>query len=151
VALPLQRYIDVPVFIAANIVVDIEPLLVMIYGFDYPLHGYVHTFIFGGLAGVLFGCAMFPFRKIIGRAMTLAGLPYSTSLVKLAVSGMLGAWIHILFDAPLYSDIRPFYPVPANPFYGIVPAAAVYGICALLLLISLFIYLMMLYLRKETS
>ena len=34
-----------PTFILANVVLDIEPLLVLIMGLNYPLHGYLHTFI----------------------------------------------------------------------------------------------------------
>jgi hypothetical protein len=148
VALPLQRYIDVPIFIGANVAIDIEPLLVMVYRFDYPLHGYCHTLLFGSLVGLMLGLIAFPFRKFIGKAMSLLRLPYSTTLLKMAVSGMLGAWMHILFDMPLYRDIKPFYPLSANPLYGIVSAKAVYGTCALLFLPALVIYLYMVCVRR---
>lgn len=148
VALPLQRYIDVPLFVGANVAIDIEPLLVMVYGFDYPLHGYCHTFLFGSLVGLLLGPIAFPFRKRIGRVMSQLRLPYSTNLLKMAISGILGAWMHILFDMPLYQDIKPFYPLSANPLYDIVSAKAVYGTCALLFLPALVIYLYMVFVRR---
>jgi len=148
VALPLQRYIDVPIFVGANVAIDIEPLLVMMYGFDYPLHGYCHTFLFGSLVGLLLGLIAFPFRKPIGKAMSLLRLPYSTTLLRMAVSGVLGAWMHILFDMPPYQDIKPFYPLSANPLYGIVSTKAVYGTCALLFLPALVIYLYMVFVRR---
>jgi hypothetical protein len=37
VALPLRRWIDVPVFIGANVVIDIEPLLVRLFRLNIPL------------------------------------------------------------------------------------------------------------------
>jgi hypothetical protein len=147
VALPLQRYIDVPIFVGVNVAIDIEPLLVMVYGFDYPLHGYCHTLLCGSLVGILLGLIAFPFRKVIRKIMSLLRLPYSINLLKMAISGMLGAWMHILFDMPLYQDIKPFYPLAANPLYGIVSAKAVYGTCALLFLPALLIYLYMVLIR----
>lgn len=151
VALPLQRYIDVPIFIGANVAIDSEPLLVMMYGFDYPLHGYCHTFLFGGLVGLLLGLSTFPFRKIIGKAMLLLRLPYASSPMKMAVSGMTGAWLHILFDMPLYQDIKPFYPLSANPLYGIVTVKPVYGTCAFLIVPALAIYVYMVFVRSRRS
>ena len=53
--LPLRRYLHVPTFLAASVVVDVEPLLVLVLGLDYPLHGYLHTFLFASLTGLLLG------------------------------------------------------------------------------------------------
>ncbi len=69
VALPLRKYIDIPVFIGANIVVDVEPLLVMAFNLNYPLHGYCHTFLVGGLLGLAWGVAVDPFRSFIEKMM----------------------------------------------------------------------------------
>jgi membrane-bound metal-dependent hydrolase YbcI (DUF457 family) len=151
VALPLQRYIDVLLFVGANVAIDIEPLLVMVYGFNYPLHGYCHTFLFGSMVGLLLGLFSFPFRKFIGKVMALLRLPYSTNLLKMAMSGMLGAWMHVLFDMPLYQDIKPFYPLSANPLYGIASAKAVYGTCTLLFLPAMVIYWYMVLVKKREA
>jgi membrane-bound metal-dependent hydrolase YbcI (DUF457 family) len=59
----------------------------------------------------------------------------------MALSGILGAWLHILFDAPLYQDIKPFYPLSVNPFLDIVSMKAVYITSALFFLPALIIYL----------
>ena len=50
--------------------------------------------------------------------MSILRLPYTPTYVRMALSGVLGAWLHVLFDAPLYSDMKPFYPLQANPLYG---------------------------------
>jgi hypothetical protein len=151
VSLPLQRHIDVPVFLASNIAVDIEPLLVMLYGLDYPLHGYCHTFLIGGFIGIFWGLILFPFRRAIGKAMSLFRLPYSSTLSKMFFSGILGAWLHILFDAPLYQDIRPFYPLSANPLLDIVSMKVIYWVCALLFLPASVIYLSIVFSRKAKT
>ena len=53
VGLALRRWLDVPVFVLANVVVDLEPLVVVLFGLDYPLHGYVHTFLGGTVVALL--------------------------------------------------------------------------------------------------
>ena len=50
IAFPLRGKIDIPVFILANVAIGIEPLTVMILNLSYPLHGYAHSFLGGGLA-----------------------------------------------------------------------------------------------------
>ncbi len=88
VALPLRKYTDFPVFIGANIIVDIEPLLVMTFNLNYPLHCYCHTFLIGGLLGLAWGVATYPFRGFIEKMMTVLSLPYSPSRWKMAVHGL---------------------------------------------------------------
>lgn len=40
---PLREYIHAPTLILANVVLDIEPLIMLITGLSYPLYGYLHT------------------------------------------------------------------------------------------------------------
>jgi len=148
VALPLRKYIDVPVFIGANIIVDVEPLLVMTFNLDYPLHGYCHTFLIGGLLGFTWGVVAHPFRGHIRKVMTLLRLPYSTSLWKMAVSGMLGVWLHVLFDAPIYYEMKPLYPLGWNPFLGTPETGTVYMVSALCFVPALVMYYVMV-VRRE--
>ncbi len=137
----MRRYIDVPVFLAANVVVDIEPLLVILFSFDYPFHGYCHTLFIGGLIGIFFGCAAYPFRALIRTGMSEIHLRYSTTLPKMAISGMLGVWLHILFDAVMHSDTTPFYPLsPVNPLFGIISASNLETVCTLFFLPAVGLY-----------
>ncbi len=46
VGLPLRRMIHAPTLILASIVLDLEPIAVILLGLDYPLHGFMHTLIF---------------------------------------------------------------------------------------------------------
>jgi len=140
VALPLQRYIDLPVFITANIAVDIEPLAVMILQPNYPLHGYCHTFLVGGIVGMLWGALAFPFRSQIAKAMTDIHLSYSSGIGKMLLSGLLGVWLHVVFDAVLYDEMKPFYPLGANPFLGIMSEWMVYLICGLCFIPAVALY-----------
>jgi len=140
VALPLQRYIDLPVFVTANIAVDIEPLMVMLLQPNYPLHGYCHTFLVGGIVGLLWGALAYPFRNQITRVMTDLHLPYSAGIWKMLLSGILGVWLHVVFDAVLYREMKPFYPLAANPFLGIVSEWMVYLICGVCFIPAVVMY-----------
>ncbi len=143
VALPLRRYIDLPVFIGANIVIDVEPLLVMIFNLNYPLHGYCHTFLIGGLLGLAWGATAYPFRGFIGKAMQAFRFSYTPSFWKMAISGLLGVWLHILFDAPLYYEMKPFYPSGVNPFLNLLEMETVYTISLLCFFPALMMYYVM--------
>ena len=44
-------------------------------------------------------------------------------------AGVLGTLLHVLLDSPLYDDIRPFYPLTANPLYNPALSSEVYGVC----------------------
>lgn len=132
VALPFQKKLDVPVFILSNIFVDIEPLLVILFNLNYPLHGYAHTFLGSFIIGSLWGCIAFTLRKPLSKAMNFFKLSYAPSLGISVLSGALGGCLHVLFDAPIYADIKPFYPLNINPLYGLISISMMYMLCTLL-------------------
>ncbi|MBN1794958.1 MAG: hydrolase [Candidatus Omnitrophica bacterium] len=140
VALPLQRKLDVPTFILANIIIDIEPLLVMLFNVHYPVHGYVHTFIGSFIVGSLWGGMAYALRQPLGRLMRFLRLPYSPSLKADILSGAAGGCLHVLCDAPIYTDIQPFYPLKINPLYGLVSAAMMYRLCILFFIPAAILY-----------
>ena len=45
VSLALYRRLDIPVFLGANVAIDIEPLLVMTHNLNYPLHAFCLTLL----------------------------------------------------------------------------------------------------------
>ena len=63
--LPLRKYIHAPTFIVANVAVDIEPFLVFLLRLNYPLHGYLHTFLSAFFFGLAIGFAMFYLEKFL--------------------------------------------------------------------------------------
>jgi hypothetical protein len=129
--LPLRKYLHVPTFLVANILVDVEPFLVLSLGLDYPLHGYLHTFIVAFILGLALGYAMFLLERI-SRSLYKTLLLESNATPKLKsfiVAGALGTMLHVLLDSPLYEDIRPFYPLLANPLYHSASSSEVYIFC----------------------
>jgi membrane-bound metal-dependent hydrolase YbcI (DUF457 family) len=126
----------------ANVIVDVEPFLVLFQGLNYPLHGYVHTFIVAFCLGLALGLVMFFSERVMRpfyRKFLL--VPESTLGVKsFVVAGVLGTMLHVLLDSPLYSYIKPFYPAMTNPLYASFPAAGIYGFCVLMGVLGVLFY-----------
>lgn len=141
VALLINKKINILVFILANVIIDIEPLLVMVFNSSYPLHGYAHTFVGASILGGIWGLISYRFKNIFEKFMKLLKLPFGFSMKQYIISGVTGALIHVLFDAPLYLDIQPFYPLIANPLYGLISNLLMYKICTLLFVPAMILYI----------
>ena len=126
--IPMRKYIHAPTFILANVILDIEPLVVLFLGLHYPLHGYLHTFIAAIGVGAAFGLVMFLLERPMHPLYKRLLLEPQATLKKsqFIIAGVLGTILHVLFDAPLYWDIKPFYPLTANPLYGTVSSHEIY-------------------------
>lgn len=141
VSLPLRKYFDFPVFVLANVVVDFEPLIVMVFGLDYPLHGYFHTFLIGCFVGTVWGIIAYLLKDYFQKFMKLLRLSYDTNFTKMITSGILGIWFHILLDASIYLNIHPFFPFKTNPLYGIVTEPTMYLLCAIFFIPAAIFYI----------
>jgi len=141
VALLFARRLNVFVFITANVAVDVEPLLVMMCQLPYPLHGLAHTFPGAALVGAALGLMLFPFRGLISRFLRIIRLPAADGFWHYICAGVLGGWLHVLFDAVLYAEMNPFFPLNGNPFLGLMGYSTMYLLCALLAIPALLIYL----------
>jgi len=110
VGLVFHRWLDVPVFVLANVIVDLEVLTIRLLQLGAPRHRYVHTLLVGGLVGALWGLVAYPLRGIFARGMRLLGLPYQPGRMKMIVSGVLGLWLHVLIDGLYHFDVKLFWP-----------------------------------------
>jgi membrane-bound metal-dependent hydrolase YbcI (DUF457 family) len=144
--LPFRKYLHAPTFILANVIVDVEPLLVLTLRLGYTLHGYIHTFILALFVGAALGYAMFLLERFLHSLYRFLLLETGNPLnLKSFISaGVLGAWLHVLLDSPLYSDIRPFYPLMANPLYNPALSLEIYSLCVWLGLLGIIYYVALL-------
>ena len=110
VGLVFRKWIDVPVFVLANVIVDIEVLVVMHFNLEWPIHRYCHTLLIGAAVGALWGVAAWPLRNLFKKLMQLFRIPYKTSLSKMLISGILGLWLHILIDSAYHFDVKILWP-----------------------------------------
>ena len=125
----LLRYIDLPTFLVANVIVDVEPLVILTLGLHrtdslgLPLHGLLHTFLGGTFVALLLALVMRRMRGYLEPLMRLVGLEQVSSPRSVYAAALSGVYMHILLDSLLYVDIRPFYPSSYNPFLGGMAAA----------------------------
>lgn len=153
VGLAFRKWIDIPVFLLANVVIDLEPLAVILFDLNYPLHGYFHTFLCGTAVALFWGLTAYSGKSILRRLMKLFHISYETNFRKILLSAVLGAWFHILLDAPLYTDIQPFWPFKTNPVYGLIRHQTIYLICKISFLPAIILYIIAAasYARKDKS
>lgn len=149
-ALSVSKKINIIVFVLANVAVDIEPLLVMTYKLNYPIHGAAHTLIGAAIIGFFWGSLAYLFKEQFSKLLKLLKLSWEFTWKQYIISGVFGAWFHILFDAPLYFDIQPFYPIGINPFYGLVSRELMYKFCSFLFIAAVLMYLRQLF-KKQSS
>ena len=135
IALPLRKFIDIPVFIFANVIVDIEVLVVAFTRVQFyaggGLHPIAHTYLFGTLIAIVWGVLSSLFlRKPYAKLMTAFRLDYQTNTIKIIASALLGVWFHIFVDCMYHKDLHPLYPFSmSNPLNFRLDATLVKDIC----------------------
>lgn len=147
----LSRYSDLPTLLVASVVLDVEPLLVIITGADYPLHGLFHTFLGGGAAAVATALGMWRIRGFTGRVANAFGIRQEPSFGMVAAASFLGVYTHLLLDAPLYTDIRPFFPSASNPLFFPEASGLIYVSCSAAFLLGLAAYASRAFNKRNSS
>lgn len=141
VGLTLRKWLDIPVIILANVIVDVEVL----FAKGWPVHRlwHFHTFLVGAIVGICFAIAMFPFRKILEKIMAIMRLPYKATLWKMIISAILGVWLHVIVDSFYHYDVQPFWPNPKNPIYSLrwITQKQVVMICLAFWVLSIMLYI----------
>ncbi len=124
-------FIDFPTFLVANIIVDVEPFLVLTLNLNYPLHGFFHSFLGGTLVAVLLALMMHQIRDKLSPLLSFFKLEQKISFMRILVAAFSGIYIHTLLDSRLYTDIQPFYPSTYNPLLttGVLAGLDAYIFC----------------------
>ena len=116
IGLLLLSFIDFPTFLVANVIVDVEPILVLFFDLDYPLHGFFHSFLGGTLVAFLLAAVMSKVRDSLSPLLSFFKLEQKSSFKNILLASLSGIYIHILLDSRMHRDIQPFYPWDFNPF-----------------------------------
>ncbi len=115
--------ICLPYLITTAVIVDIEPIMVMLGVIGGRVHGSLHTILLGVFMGSTAGLAMYFLERYFGFLKTLYRSLYlsqgSEKPLSYILAGVLGWLLHIVLDALIYSDIRPLEPFISsyNPLY----------------------------------
>ena len=147
------RFLDFPTFLVANVIVDVEPILVILLNpVDYPLHGFLHTFLGGTILAFPLAWVMNKIRGFLSPLLVFFKIEQESSFKKALLASLSGIYIHILLDSRMHLDIRPFYPFGFNPFlnrsmlvglelhmlcvWAFIAGVVIYGIKILLLFLK---------------
>ncbi len=142
IGLILFNYLDFPTFLIANIIIDIEPLTVLLIGLNSPLHGFFHSFIGGTIASMFLTMIVLRVRRFVSPLMEFFYREQNWSRRKILSASISGVILHIFLDSFLYTDIRPFYPFRGNPLLSGWPMGfTVYSFCVFSAVAGLIIYL----------
>jgi hypothetical protein len=111
--------LDIVVFTAANVLIDVEVLADRFIAPGWPVHQlwHFHTLLVGGLVGAALGAMFYairPTRWICDKTNALCGFSFRPTLFSMALSGVLGAWLHVLIDGFYHYDVQVFWPVREN-------------------------------------
>jgi membrane-bound metal-dependent hydrolase YbcI (DUF457 family) len=126
----LQGSFSLMIFGWTQIVMDIQPLFVMISG-DGHLHGFSHTYM-GAILIALF-CAISGkylsdgLLKLLRTPMLYSGkILWPVSIL----SALIGSFSHVLLDSIMHSDVEPFYPFnQLNMFHQFISTATLHKFC----------------------
>jgi len=151
ISLIFLSFIDIPTFLIASVIVDIEPFLVLVFDLNYPLHGFFHSFLGGFIVAVLLSMVMSKIRRYFTPLLTFFKVEQSISFKKILFSSICAIFLHILLDSPIYLDIRPFFPFEFNPFYRstFMPGLIEYLICVWCFIGAIFVYIIRLFQHKN--
>ncbi|WP_019616950.1 metal-dependent hydrolase [Psychromonas ossibalaenae] len=126
----LQGSFSLMVFGWAQIVMDIQPLVVMVTG-EGHLHGFSHTYI-GAVLLALFSALTGKYLSEIG--LLILGINNKQRILILwrvsFLSAFIGTFSHVLLDSIMHWDVEPFFPFTAsNQFLGLISVQALHQVC----------------------
>lgn len=126
----LQSSFSLMVFGWTQIVMDIQPLIVIITG-EGHLHGFTHTYIGAIIIAIISAISGKYFSEFGLKLLNIKGQDEIkiTWLVSLT-SAIIGSLSHVFLDSIMHSDVQPFYPFSlVNDFQGLVSSGVLHKFC----------------------
>jgi hypothetical protein len=140
VGIIFRKYFDIPTLLVSSVAIDVEPFTVIIFNLDYPLHGFLHNFMFGSLVAIAAAFVMYALGSRVRAIMALFHLEQKSPLKMILWSSFFGVYSHICLDSMLYDDMSPFYPSGANPLLGMAPLRTIQEFCLICFALALAAY-----------
>ena len=134
--------IDIGACIFSNILLDIQPFLVIFFGTNIQLHGISHTLLFAIIASILF----FSLYGLAVKKVFNIKKPLSAFIL----GGVIGSILHIALDSFYHGDVKPFYPF-SNINFAHFEVADIIVILGLIGFITFFIFLMIRYFWRRIN
>lgn len=126
----LQSSFSLMVFGWTQIVMDIQPLIVMLSGAGH-LHGFTHTYVGTTLIAL--------FSALSGKPLSQLGLKllrieesssYNIRWWVVFLSAFIGSFSHVLLDSIMHADVQPFFPLTLNnSLLGYLSVSSLHKLC----------------------
>jgi hypothetical protein len=142
ISIILIYYLDLPTLLISSVILDIEPFIVLLLDLNYPLHGFFHSFLGGTIVILPLSFIMLKIRPMLNSITDFFKLKQNTYFMNILAASILGVYSHILLDAPLYTDIQPFFPLKINPFLDTTALLeiTIYLFCAYCFIAAIILY-----------
>jgi hypothetical protein len=126
-AVMLRRF-SLAVFGWSQIVIDLQPLIVMITG-QGELHGFSHTLLGATLIGLASGLSGKPLGELgLHLIRETRHLPITWQAA--FTSALIGTYSHIAIDSIMHSDVFPLAPLTnTSPFHRMISIEALHLLC----------------------
>ena len=127
----LQGSFSLMVFGWAQIIMDIQPLIVLLTG-EGHLHGFSHTYVGATLLAIVSG---FTGKYLSELALVILGVSEKLTPIKITwfvvyFSAFIGTFSHVILDSIMHYDIQPFYPIlDSNGLLGVLSISALHKLC----------------------
>lgn len=149
----LQGAFSLMVFGWSQIVMDIQPLVVLLTG-EGHLHGFSHTYLGASLLAIV--------SALSGKYLANIGLKFMAIIDKTGavdwftavLSAFIGCFSHVAIDSIMHADLQPFYPwIQNNALLGLVSIERLHKLCLYSGLLGASLYFAIRYLidRKAPS
>ena len=122
----LQGYFSLMVFGFTQVIMDIQPLLVIITG-KGQLHGFTHSYVGASIIALL---SMVVGKYLSDFVITKIHSQFIIAWKVAAISAFIGAYSHVLLDSIMHGDIEPWFPFSAvNRLLGVITMEELHLFC----------------------
>jgi hypothetical protein len=147
----LQGGFSLMVFGWAQIVMDIQPLVVLITG-EGHLHGFSHTYI-GATLLALFSALTGKHLSELG--LRILGIDKAGEVIVIkwkvvVISSFIGTYSHVVLDAIMHGDVAPYLPLSQqNDLLGVLSVTLLHQLCLYSSLVGAVLYYSIGYILKQ--
>ncbi len=149
----LQGSFSLMVFGWAQIVMDIQPLIVL-YTDKGQLHGFSHSYPGASLLAI--------FSALTGKYLSELGLmilgiskkenPIKITWKVVFISALIGTFSHVLLDSIMHGDVEPFYPFYLSKnLHGLISISQLYKLCLYSGIVGACFFYIVLFFKNKTS
>ena len=154
----LQGFFSLIIFGWAQILMDLQPLFVIITG-QGNLHGFSHTYIGATLIALISAFTgkwiyemvmMFIKSDFTEYQKKLFDVPKKITIGVCIVSAFIGTYSHVILDSIMHGDVEPFYPINLeNNLHFILSIENLYKLCVYTGIVGSLIYFLIRYTRLK--